>query len=120
MVDGVENRYALLLGQSPPSEALGMPAALTIYGSTHASALPTLRIQEPPRKLPISAVPWEGTLHAVFGLVLVGLWCAFVRLADAAAGSDRLGRPHTRPSTRGETSEPVTSRRPPHAYAYTT
>lgn len=64
---------------------LGVPAGLTIYGSTHASALPILRIQEPPWKLPMSAVLWEGTSHVVFGLALEGFRRAFVRLAGAAA-----------------------------------
>jgi putative membrane protein len=66
---------------------LGVPAGLTIYGSTHASALPILRIQEPPWKLPMSAVLWEGTSHVVFGLALEGFRRAFVRLAAAAAGT---------------------------------
>jgi uncharacterized membrane protein YagU involved in acid resistance len=58
---------------------LGVPAGLTIYGSTHASALPILRIQEPPWKLPMSAVLWEGTSHMVFGLALEGFRRAFSR-----------------------------------------
>jgi putative membrane protein len=66
---------------------LGVPAGLTIYASTHASALPILRVQEPPWKLPVSAVLWEGTSHAVFGLALEGFRRAFVSLAGAAAGS---------------------------------
>lgn len=66
---------------------LGVPAGLTIYGSTHASALPMLRIQEPPWKLPMSAVLWEGTSHVVFGLALEGFRRAFIRLAAAAAGT---------------------------------
>jgi len=51
---------------------LGVPAGLMIYGSTHASALPILRIQEPPWKLPASAVLWAGTSHVVYGLALEG------------------------------------------------
>jgi putative membrane protein len=66
---------------------LGVPAGLAIYGSTHASALPILRIQEPPWKLPVSAVLWEGTSHVVFGLALEGFRRAFLGLAGAAAGS---------------------------------
>jgi putative membrane protein len=65
---------------------LGVPAGLTIYGSTHASALPILRIQEPPWKLPTSAVLWEGTSHVVFGLALEGFRRAFASLARAVAG----------------------------------
>jgi putative membrane protein len=66
---------------------LGVPAGLTIYGSTHASALPILRIQEPPWKLPASAVLWEGTSHVVFGLALEGFRRAFVSLTGAALES---------------------------------
>jgi hypothetical protein len=46
-----------------------------------------LRIQEPPWKLPASAVLWEGTSHAVFGLALEGFRCAFLSLTGAAAES---------------------------------
>ena len=66
---------------------LGVPAGLVIYGSTHASALPILRIQEAPWKLPTSAVLWEGASHVVFGLALEGSRRAFLRLAGAAAGT---------------------------------
>lgn len=66
---------------------LGVPAGLTIYGSTHASALPILRIQEPPWKLPISAVLWEGTSHVVFGLALEAFRRVFLGLTGVAAGS---------------------------------
>lgn len=66
---------------------LGVPAGLTIYGSTHASTLPILRIQEPPWKLPISAVLWEGTSHVVFGLALEGFRRAFLGLTGVSAGS---------------------------------
>ena len=64
---------------------LGVPVGLTIYGSTHASALPILQIQEPPWKLPMSAVLWEGTSHVVFGLALEGFRRAFLGLTVAAA-----------------------------------
>jgi putative membrane protein len=66
---------------------LGVPAGLTIYGSTHASLLPILRIQEPPWKLPMSAALWESTSHVVFGLALEGFRRAFAGLAGAAAGT---------------------------------
>jgi putative membrane protein len=48
-----------------------------------------LRIQEPPWKLPMSAVLWEGTSHVVFGLALEG-FRAFVRLA-AGCCRDMIG-----------------------------
>jgi putative membrane protein len=66
---------------------LGVPAGLSIYGSTHASALPILRIQEPPWKLPLSAVLWEGTSHVVFGLALESFRRAFLGVTGAVAGS---------------------------------
>ena len=69
------------------TDGLGVLAGLTIYGSTHASALPILRIQEPPWKLPLSAVLWEGTSHVVFGLALEAFRRVFVSVADAAAAS---------------------------------
>jgi putative membrane protein len=59
---------------------LGVPAGLTIYGCTHASALPVLGIQEPPWKLPISAVLWEATSHVLFGLALEGFRRALLSL----------------------------------------
>jgi uncharacterized membrane protein YagU involved in acid resistance len=68
------------------TSGLGVLAGLAIYGSTHGSALPILRIQEPPWKLPVSAVLWEGTSHVVFGLALEGFRRALVGVADAAAG----------------------------------
>lgn len=69
------------------TRGLGVLAGLTIYGSTHASVLPITRVQEPPWKLPVSAVLWEGTSHAVFGLALEGFRRVFVSLAGEAAGS---------------------------------
>jgi len=64
----------------------GVLAGLGIYGGTHASALPIARIQEPPWKLPASAVLWEGTSHVLFGLALEGFRSVFVGLSGAAAG----------------------------------
>ena len=52
------------------TRGLGLPAGLAIYGSTHGSVLPIIRIQEPPWKLPASAVLWEGTSHLLFGFAL--------------------------------------------------
>jgi uncharacterized membrane protein YagU involved in acid resistance len=69
------------------SSGLGVLAGLAIYGSTHGSALPIVRIQEPPWKLPASAVLWEGTSHVVFGLALEGFRRAFLSLAGAATES---------------------------------
>src|SRR5215469_10776746 len=71
------------------TRGLGILAGLLIYGSTHASALPILRIQEPPWKLPASAVLWEGTSHMVFGLALEGFRRAFVAGAAATGRTDQ-------------------------------
>jgi hypothetical protein len=67
------------------TSGLGVLAGLAIYASTHASALPIARIQQPPWKLPKSAVLWEGTSHVLFGLALEGFRRAFVGLSGAAA-----------------------------------
>jgi putative membrane protein len=69
------------------TRGLGVPAGLAIYGSTHASTLPILRIQQPPWKLPQSAVLWEGTSHVLFGLALEGFRRAIVGASRAAAES---------------------------------
>lgn len=66
------------------TRGLGVLAGLAIYASTHASALPILRIQQPPWKLPKSAVLWEGTSHVLFGLALEGFRRAFVSASGAA------------------------------------
>lgn len=67
------------------TRGLGVLAGLAIYASTHASALPIARIQQPPWKLPRSAVLWEGTSHVLFGLALEGFRRAFVGASGAAA-----------------------------------
>ena len=69
------------------TRGMGVPAGLAIYASTHASALPILRIQKPPWKLPVSAVLWEGTSHVLFGLALEGFRHAFVGPSGAVAAS---------------------------------
>ncbi|GGK44127.1 DUF1440 domain-containing protein [Nocardia camponoti] len=53
---------------------LGIPAGLALYGTTHATLLPLFGVQQPPWKMPLSAVCWEATSHAVFGATLeIGL-----------------------------------------------
>lgn len=64
------------------TRGLGLPAGLAIYGFTHASALPLLRIQEPVWKLPAAAVLWEGTSHLLFGFALEAVRRALVSIAD--------------------------------------
>jgi putative membrane protein len=49
---------------------MGVPAGAALYAVTHASVLPLLGIQEPPGRLPRSAVAWEFTSHLGFGLTL--------------------------------------------------
>ena len=51
----------------------GGPAGLAIYLATHGTALPLLRIQEPPWRLPASAALWESTSHVVFGWTMEAL-----------------------------------------------
>lgn len=49
---------------------IGLAAGAGLYAVTHASILPLLGIQEPPGRLPRSAVAWEFTGHLGFGLTL--------------------------------------------------
>jgi uncharacterized membrane protein YagU involved in acid resistance len=46
-------------------------AGVGLYAATHGTALPLLRIQEPPWRLPRAAFAWELTSHVLFGLALV-------------------------------------------------
>ena len=48
----------------------GALMGLTIYASTHASALPALGIQRAPWRLAPAAVAWESTSHVLFGVAL--------------------------------------------------
>ena len=78
--------YVWAARRSPTvARQLGVPAGLAIYGATHASTLAILRIQEPPWKLPASAVLWEATSHALFGLALESFRRAFSGLTGASA-----------------------------------
>jgi uncharacterized membrane protein YagU involved in acid resistance len=69
---------------------LGLPAGLAIYGLTHGSALPIIRIQEPPWKLPASATLWESTSHLVFGFALEVFRRALAPDSAAPAGPDQV------------------------------
>src|SRR5215813_14985841 len=69
------------------TRGVGVLAGLAIYGGTHASALPIARIQQPPWKLPASAVLWEGTSHVLFGLALESFRRVLLRPTGAAAES---------------------------------
>ena len=67
---------------------IGLPAGAGLYAVTHATVLPLLGIQEPPGRLPRSAVAWEFTSHLGFGLTLeVGR-----RTASQLLTGDRTGR----------------------------
>ena len=48
----------------------GTVAGAAIYAAGHGTALPLLRVQEPPWRLPRAAFAWELTSHLLFGLVL--------------------------------------------------
>lgn len=50
--------------------AAGAAAGVGLYAATHGTALPLLRIQEPPWRLPRAAFAWELTSHLLFGLAL--------------------------------------------------
>lgn len=68
------------------TRGLGAPAGLVIYTATHGSALPAARIQEPPWRLPASAVLWESSSHVVFGVALEVLRRALVSPPAAVLG----------------------------------
>jgi uncharacterized membrane protein YagU involved in acid resistance len=48
----------------------GTAAGAGLYAAGHGTALPLLRIQEPPWRLPRAAFAWELTSHLLFGLAL--------------------------------------------------
>jgi putative membrane protein len=50
--------------------AAGTAAGAGLYAATHGTALPLLRIQEPPWRLPRAAFAWELTSHLLFGVAL--------------------------------------------------
>lgn len=63
--------YAILAEAFPSVTAgAGTAAGVAVYAFGHGTALPLLRVQEPPWRLPRAAVLWEFTSHLVFGLGL--------------------------------------------------
>jgi uncharacterized membrane protein YagU involved in acid resistance len=63
--------YGALAEAFPGTAAgAGTAAAAGLYAASHGSALPLLRIQEPPWRLPRAALAWEFTSHLLFGLAL--------------------------------------------------
>jgi putative membrane protein len=63
--------YALAVRRWPPLAAgAGAPAGAALYLATHGTALPLLRIQPAPTRMPPYAVAWEAASHVVYGVVL--------------------------------------------------
>jgi putative membrane protein len=63
--------YGVLAEAFPSVTAgTGTAAGFAVYVVGHGTALPLLRVQEPPWRLPRAAVLWEFTSHLLFGLVL--------------------------------------------------
>lgn len=63
--------YGVLAEAFPSVTAgTGVAAGVGVYAAGHGTALPLLRVQEPPWRLPRAAVLWEFTSHLVFGLVM--------------------------------------------------
>ena len=63
--------YGALAEAHPAAAAgAGTAAGASLYLASHGTALPLLRIQEPPWRLPRAAFAWELTSHLLFGLAL--------------------------------------------------
>jgi putative membrane protein len=63
--------YGALAEAFPAATAgVGTAAGAGLYAASHGTALPLLRIQEPPWRLPRAAFAWELTSHLLFGLAL--------------------------------------------------
>jgi putative membrane protein len=63
--------YGALAEALPATTAgAGTAAGAGLYLASHGSALPLLRIQKPPWRLPRAALVWEFTSHLLFGAVL--------------------------------------------------
>ena len=63
--------YGALAEAFPAATAgTGTAGGAGLYAASHGTALPLLRIQEPPWRLPRAAFAWEFTSHLLFGLVL--------------------------------------------------
>ncbi|MDV6375825.1 DUF1440 domain-containing protein [Deinococcus arenicola] len=66
---GLGAAYGLLAEYQPAvTRGAGVPAGAVMYVLTHGSAVPATGFQNPPWKLPLSAVLWEAGSHLVFGL----------------------------------------------------
>jgi len=63
--------YGMLAEAFPATTAgMGTVAGAGLYLASHGSALPLLRIQAPPWRLPRAAFVWEFTSHLLFGAAL--------------------------------------------------
>jgi putative membrane protein len=63
--------YGALAEAFPAATAgAGTAAGAGLHVAGHETALPLLRIQEPPWRLPRAAFAWEFTSHLLFGLAL--------------------------------------------------
>jgi uncharacterized membrane protein YagU involved in acid resistance len=54
------------------TSGVGTAAGAGLYAASHGTALPLLRIQVPPWRLPRAAFAWEFVSHLLFGLALEG------------------------------------------------
>jgi putative membrane protein len=63
--------YGVLAEVFPAATAgAGTAAGAGLYAAGHGTALPLLRVQEPPWRLPRAAFAWEFTSHLLFGFAL--------------------------------------------------
>jgi uncharacterized membrane protein YagU involved in acid resistance len=63
--------YGALAEAFPAATAgVGTVAGAGVYAASHGTALPLLRIQEHPWRLPRAAFTWEFLSHLLFGLAL--------------------------------------------------
>ena len=68
---GLGAAYALLTQHRPEiARGAGSLAGAALYVLTHGTALPIQGLQEPPWRLPASAVAWEFSSHVMFGVAL--------------------------------------------------
>ncbi|CAM3800592.1 DUF1440 domain-containing protein [Deinococcus frigens] len=66
---GLGTVYGLLAECTPAvTRGAGVPAGAVMCTLTHGSAVPATGFQNPPWKLPLSAVLWEAGSHLIFGL----------------------------------------------------
>jgi putative membrane protein len=85
--------YAAVATAFPAATAgFGTAAGTGLYLASHGSALPLLRVQAPPWRLPRAAFAWELASHLLFGAALESS-----RRGGARLVGDRSKRRHGRP-----------------------